>query len=58
MASLTKPLAEAKVSVFVIGTFDTDYLLVREISLDDAVAAMRESGHSVQSLGTDTGVDG
>jgi hypothetical protein len=33
LASLTTPLAEAGVSVFAVSTFDTDYLLVREVQL-------------------------
>ena len=49
IASLAKPLAEAKISVFVIGTFATDYLLVKEPNLDKAVAALEKAGHSVQS---------
>jgi hypothetical protein len=49
IASLTKPLAEANISVFVIGTFDTDYLLVKDSSLSDAVTVLEKSGHSVRS---------
>jgi hypothetical protein len=47
MASLSGPLAEAGVSVFVISTYDTDYLFVREDSLADAVRALRQAGHRV-----------
>ncbi len=47
VASLTQPLAEAGVSVFVLSTFDTDYVLVREADLPKAVAALRASGHRV-----------
>ena len=49
LASLTKPLAEAKISVFVVGTFDTDYLLVKRACLDSAVKALEDAGHSIQS---------
>ncbi|MBC8877098.1 MAG: ACT domain-containing protein [Planctomycetes bacterium] len=49
IASLTKPLAEAEISVFVIGTFETDYLLVKDSSLTKAVAVLEFSGHSVRS---------
>jgi len=34
-------LAERKISVFVISTFDTDYVLVKEASLDGALDALR-----------------
>ena len=47
-ASLTTSLADAGISVFAISTFDTDYLLVREAELPDAIDALRESGHVVQ----------
>jgi uncharacterized protein len=33
-AALTAPLAEAKVPVLMIATYDTDYLFVREADLD------------------------
>ena len=29
LASLAKPLAEAKINIFTVSTFDTDYLLVK-----------------------------
>ena len=44
----TAPLAEAEISVFTISTFDTDYLLVKEIDLAAAVEARRGEGHDVQ----------
>ncbi len=49
LASLTEPLAAANVSVFVIGTFDTDYLLVKSACLDSAIKALEEAGHSIES---------
>jgi ribosomal protein S18 acetylase RimI-like enzyme len=48
LASLTAPLAEAEISIFAISTHDTDYVLVKEESLEAAVAALREFGHGVQ----------
>jgi uncharacterized protein len=47
LASLAGPLAAASVSIFAVSTFDTDYLFVREADLDRAVAALRNSGHTV-----------
>lgn len=47
VASLSTPLAEAGVGIFVISTFDTDYLLVRENEFHNAVAALRATGHTV-----------
>lgn len=40
IATLTAPLAEAKVSVFTMATYDTDYLLVQEKGLEVAIAAL------------------
>jgi uncharacterized protein len=50
LASITVPLAAAKVSIFAISTYDTDYVLVREDSLDAAITCLRTAGHEV--LGT------
>ena len=46
IASLGRTLADAGVSVFAISTFDTDYLLCKQESLDRAVSALRAAGHS------------
>jgi hypothetical protein len=47
LAALAAPLAKAKVSLFAISTFDTDYLLVAEKQLHAAVAALRSAGHRI-----------
>ncbi len=47
VASLVMPLAESGISVFVVSTFDTDYLLVKADDLDKALAALRAAGHAV-----------
>ncbi|MGE5624881.1 MAG: ACT domain-containing protein [Bacillota bacterium] len=36
IATLAAPLAEAKISVFTVATYDTDYLLVQEKDLERA----------------------
>jgi uncharacterized protein len=51
LATLAAPLALAKVSLFAISTFDTDYLLVSEKQLDVAIAALKDAGHSVEEHG-------
>jgi len=43
--SLSKPLAESGISVFVLATFDTDYLMVKEKDLAKAVEALTAAGH-------------
>jgi len=40
MATLATPLATAKISLFAVATFDTDYLLVQERDLEAAIAAL------------------
>jgi hypothetical protein len=47
LAALSEPLAEASVPIFVISTFDTDYLLVKAEELESAFAALRGAGHTV-----------
>lgn len=47
-ASLVGPLAEAGVSVFVVSTFDTDYLLVKGEALPKATEALGRAGHAVK----------
>lgn len=47
VASLVAPLSEAEIPLFVISTFETDYVLVREHDLHAAVEALTASGHSV-----------
>jgi hypothetical protein len=54
VAAVTAPLAAAGVSVFVVSTYDTDYLLVKETQLDRAAAALAGAGHRV-SLGGRSG---
>ncbi len=50
LASLTGPVAAAGVGVFVVSTFDTDYLFFKEAEFRAAVAALRGAGHSVEGV--------
>jgi len=47
IASFTKPLADAGVSVFVVSTFDTDYLLVRSVAVEQTMQILRIAGHII-----------
>ncbi|MCC6362920.1 MAG: ACT domain-containing protein [Bryobacterales bacterium] len=47
LLSIAQPLADAGISIFAISTFDTDYVLVKEASLPQAVAALTAEGHTV-----------
>ncbi|HKN74530.1 MAG TPA: ACT domain-containing protein [Candidatus Acidoferrum sp.] len=48
LASLAGPLAAAKISAFVVSTFDTDYLLVANENLAPAVSTLERVGHTFQ----------
>jgi hypothetical protein len=47
LAGLAQPLAEAGVSIFVVSTFDTDYLLVKEDQLSLALKSLQSAGHII-----------
>ncbi len=49
LASLVVPLAEADVSIFAISTYDTDYVLVKDDSLEKAKQTLLGWGHSVRN---------
>ena len=46
-AEFTHVLAEASVSVLVVSTYDTDYVLVTAVQLDRAMDALAAAGHSI-----------
>ena len=46
LAEISLVLAEAEISMFAISTFDTDYILVNEENIDDAVAALKNKGYA------------
>lgn len=45
IAKLSAILAAAHISIFVVSTYDTDYLLVRSAKLEDAVGALEAAGY-------------
>src|SRR5216683_8305010 len=47
LSAFAAPLAEAKISLFAISTFDTDYLLVAAGTLPAAIAALERAGHTI-----------
>ena len=48
-AEFTRVLAAAGVSVFVVATFDTDYVLVPDRLIERAVSALRGASHAVRT---------
>ena len=47
VASLAGPLAAGGIPIFVVSTFDTDYLLVQQARMDEAAATLQRAGHQV-----------
>lgn len=48
LSSLANPLAEHKISIFAISTYNTDYLLIKEESLTKAIEVLENEGHTFQ----------
>lgn len=48
MARISSALADAGIALFAVSTYDTDYILVKEGSLEAAIAALRAAGCEVQ----------
>lgn len=51
LASVTTPLAAARVSVFALATFSTDFVLIPSAQQPAAIDALERAGHSVRSQG-------
>lgn len=48
IASLAEPLRRAAIPIFVVSTYDTDYLLVKASRLEESIEAIRAAGHEVR----------
>jgi len=51
IARLARVLAAAEISVIPVGTFDTDYILIRGHACERAIAALRDAGFEVRHEG-------
>jgi uncharacterized protein len=49
LASFVQPLAEAKIPIFAISTFDTDYVLIKRETLPQAGLTLGTAGHEQTS---------
>ena len=47
LSSLTTTLCAANISLFALSTYDTDYILVKESSLEHAIEALKKEGHNI-----------
>ena len=50
LASLAGPLAGARINIFAVSTFDTDYVLIKEEMVRKAAEVLIRSGHRVSGL--------
>lgn len=48
LASVTQPLAAAQISLLALGTFDTDYILVKRTALPSAREVLIAAGHRLE----------
>ena len=48
LSSIALPLAKAKISIFAISTFNTDYILIKKSKLAKASALLLKSGFTVK----------
>lgn len=49
MAKIGAVLAAAKVAIFVVSTFETDFFLVKSNKLNDAIKALESAGYTIKS---------
>ncbi|GAC14128.1 ACT domain-containing protein [Aliiglaciecola lipolytica] len=47
MAQIGNVLAAAKISIFIVSTFETDYFLVKQKDIDSAAIALEKDGYKV-----------
>ncbi|HSU16482.1 ACT domain-containing protein [Longimicrobium sp.] len=48
-ARIAQPLANAGISLFAVMTYDTDYVMVKQAQLAEAVHALMAAGHTVEA---------
>ncbi|MNL03356.1 hypothetical protein D3C87_1238910 [compost metagenome] len=48
LSSIANPLAAAKISIFAISTFDTDYVMVKNDNLKKAKLALQQAGFEIE----------
>jgi hypothetical protein len=47
LAAIAAPLAAAEISIFALSTYDTDYVLIKETHLADAIRVLSLTGHTI-----------
>ena len=46
VSKISAILAERKISIFVVSTYNTDYVLIEAAQMSDAITALQENGYS------------
>ena len=49
LASFLQPLAQAGIPIFAVSTFDTDYVLLKQEKLEQALHALKAAEHELQA---------
>ncbi|SET42706.1 hypothetical protein SAMN05660297_02382 [Natronincola peptidivorans] len=47
LSSISTVLAQSKISIFAISTFDTDYILLKSKDFDNAIKALNNEGYEI-----------
>lgn len=47
LASISSLMAEKSISIFAISTYDTDYILVKDKNINDAIRALEDNNYEV-----------
>jgi hypothetical protein len=50
LTSFLQPLADAGIAIFVVSTFDTDYVLMKREKVEQAIEALGTAGHKMIGL--------
>lgn len=50
LSKISSILAENKIGIFAVSTYNTDYIFVKEENFDKALTALKENGYSISSL--------
>ena len=48
LSKISRILAENKIGIFAVSTYNTDYILVKKENYDNAIKALKEAGYIVQ----------
>jgi len=48
IAAISAVLAAAKISIFVVSTYNTDYILVKETALEAAISQLQSAGYEIE----------